>query len=176
MGRDETATARLRELNAHFREHPRTGPAERHAPTVTSSAPLNIGILDHMKACVDEVVQHARATDPATGPAPAKVTSLYDWFREHTAHAGDEQQRVRETVIYRQGLEHAILQGDTDVVCTHPCPGCRTWGLQWDRARRRALCLNMDCQDRSGGGSTWSLGRIATQHITAQESLRRRAT
>lgn len=172
MGRDDNATARLRELETHFREHPRTGPAERRAPSTSPGTPLNLGVIDHMRACADEVTQLA----PGAGPAPAKAAHLYDWIREHTADAGDEQARVRETVIYRQGLEHAILQGDTDVICTHPCPGCGTWGLQWDRVSRRALCLNMACRDRAGAGSTWTLGRIATAHIAEKELRRKRAT
>lgn len=176
MGRDDTATARLRELDTYYREHPQAGPAERHAPTVAATAPLNIAVIDHLRACVDEVEGHTHTVDPRSGPAPADVTAVYDWFRQHTAHAGDEQARVRETVIYRQGLEHAILQGDADIVCTHPCPRCQTWGLQWVHAARRARCLNEECVDKSGAGSMWSLGRIATAHIASRESRRRRAT
>lgn len=175
MGRDDKATARLRELNTYYRTHPRIDTTARHASTAVASAPLNLGVIDHLRACVDEVVQHTRTADPQAGPAP-EVASLYDWFREHTADSSEEQARVREAVIYRQGLEHAILQGETDIICTHPCPGCGTWGLQWSNARRRALCLNGDCRDRTGAGSTWSLGRIATHHIAEQEVRRRRAT
>src|SRR5690242_10198004 len=66
MGRDtEDAASRLHLLATHYREHPQTGPSERRSPSVTPGAPLNLGIVDYMSRCVDEVVQHAR--DEAAG-------------------------------------------------------------------------------------------------------------
>jgi hypothetical protein len=178
MGRDtEDAASRLHLIDTHYREHPQTGPSERRAPSVTPGAPLNIGIVDYMARCVDEVVQHARAdAGDSLGPLPTRAGDYYDWWTDSTADAGPEVQLHRDIVIYRQGLEHAIKLGDHDVVCRHPCPRCATWGLQWQPYTQRAMCLNTECRGRDGMSSAWTLGRLATQYVTQKEILRIRAT
>jgi hypothetical protein len=178
MGRDtEDAASRLHLLATHYREHPQTGPSERCSPSVTPGAPLNLGIVDYMSRCVDEVVQHAR--DEAAGdigPLPARVRDVYAWWEEQTEDAPAEVRQRRDIVIYRQSLEHAIALGDHDVVCAHPCPRCTTWGLQWQPYTRRAMCLNIDCRGRDGMSSAWTLARLATQYVTQKEILKIRAT
>lgn len=177
MGRDaDDAANSLYLLDTHYRRHPDHGPGERRAASVTPGTPLNIGIVDHIDACIAEVVEHTRAEAPHPGPLPDRVADIYDWYREHTDTAGPEVQLRRDIVIHRQRLEHAIELGDDKVIRTHPCPACRTWGLKWQAHARRALCLKKDCRDRNGMARTWSLARLATQYVTDQENRARRAT
>jgi len=177
MGRDsDDAAASLHLLDTHYRTHPANGPAERRTPSVSPGAPLNLDILDHLDRCRAEVVQHARAEVPQLQPLPPRIRDVYDWWTEQTADAGHEVQLRRDIVIYRQGLEHAIRLGEYKVVRTHPCPACGTWGLQWQAHTRSALCLNRKCRDRHGMARTWSLARLATQHIVEKENRARRAT
>lgn len=178
MGRDtDDASSSLHLLATYYREHPQTGPSERRAPSVSPGAPLNLGILDHIDRCVDEVVEHARYdAGDSLGPLPARVRDVYDWWHEHTEDATPEVQLRRNIVIYRQRLEHAIRLGDYKVVRPHPCPACGTYGLQWRREDQRAVCLKKECRDRNGMARTWTLARLATQYVTQQESRARRAT
>ena len=179
MGRDDTeeASTSLHLLATHYREHPNNGPSERRSPSVSPGTPLNLGIVDHIDRCIDEVVQHARTEAPKpAGPVPSRVADIYDWYREHTEDAGPEVRLRRDIVIHRQKLEHAIALGEHKVIRTYSCPGCRTWGLQWEPHRQKALCLNRRCRDRNGMARTWSLARLATQYVTEQESRISRAT
>ncbi|WP_329376200.1 hypothetical protein [Streptomyces sp. NBC_01483] len=178
MGSDtEDAASSLHLLATHYREHPQTGPSERRAPSVNPGAPLNLGILDRLEQCVDEVVEHARAdAGDSLGPLPPRVRDVYDWWTDSTADASPEVRLRRDIVIYRQGLENAIRLGEHKRIRTHPCPGCHTWGLQWEPHRQKALCLNRKCRDRNGMARTWSLARLATQYVTEQESRISRAT
>lgn len=176
-GSHDAAAASLNLLDLHFRHHPVTGPTERRSPSVSTAAPLNLDILDHIDRCVAEVVHHTRAeTSQPAGPPPARVADIYNWYREHTADAGPEVRLRRDIVIHRQGLEHAIALGDHKVVRTHPCPACQTWGLQWDRYGKRVLCFNRRCRDRHGMARTWTLVSLATAHVIRQENRARRAT
>jgi hypothetical protein len=178
MGRDtEDAASRLHLIDTHYREHPRTGPSVRRAPSVSPGAPLNLNIVDHMANCVDEVVQFVRAE--AAGdirPLPDRPRDFYTWCEEKTEDAPPEVQQRRDIVIYRQSLEHAIAVGNYEVICAHPCPRCTTWGLQWQPYTQRARCLNMDCRGRDGQPSAWTLVRLATQYVTQKETLQIRAT
>ena len=178
MGRDsDDAAASLHLLDTHYREHPTSGPSERRTPSVSPSAPLNLGILDHLDRCISEVVDHARAdAGDSLGPLPQRVRDVYDWWTENTADADHEVQLRRDIVIYRQGLESAIRLGEYKRIRKHPCPACRTWGLQWQPHSGHALCLNRRCRDRNGMARSWSLDRLATQYVTSQENRGRRAT
>lgn len=177
MGRDtDDAASRLHLLDTYYREHPNTGPSGRRSPSTTPGAPLNLGILDHLDACRDEVVQHARTDAGDLPPLPARVRDVYDWWEEQTRDAGPEVRLQRDIVIYRQGLEHAIRLGDTKVVRPHPCPACGTWGLEWQSQPGKALCLNRKCRDRHGMARMWSLAALATQYVTEKENRSRRAT
>lgn len=173
----EEAASHLRLLDTHFHEHPQHGPAERRTTSATPGTPLNLGIVDYIDRCVAEVVDHARTEAPApVGPLPASAAGIYDWYLEHTADAGPEVHLQRDIIIKRQQLEHAITLGDTDAVCKHPCPACGTWGLEWSAYTHRAMCINGRCRDRHGMGRTWTLGRLATQHVLEQENQARCAT
>jgi hypothetical protein len=178
MGEDDTDTpaARLRLLQKEFVTPRRGGRAERSAPTATAVTPAVLDVIDHMAASVHEVIAHTRAHAPDAGPIPADRAGIYDWAREHTEHLEPELQRVRETVIYRQGLEHAIQAGDTKVVRTHPCRACGCVGLFWDRVTRKAVCVNQRCTSPKGGTNAWSLSQLADDHIRRQETRRLRAT
>lgn len=176
---DNTTEQRLRLLQAEFTQHERRGPGDgRTATRTTSPAPLNLNVIDRIQAAVAEVVEHTRAADwthPA-GPTPADATRVYDWARQHTAHLDLERQQARETLIYRQGLEHAITMGDTTVVRKHPCPGCGCWGLMWRPAVQRAACPSRYCTDDDGLSRSWPLATLAHRHIARQLGLKSSAT
>ncbi|MBD3550808.1 hypothetical protein [Streptomyces sp. SP18CM02] len=176
---DNTTEQRLRLLQAEFTQHERRGPGDgRTATRTTSPAPLNLNVLDRIHAAVTEVVEHTWAADwtrPA-GPTPADASRVYAWAREHTAHLDAERQQARETLIYRQGLEHAIDLGDTTVVNQHPCPACGCWGLLWSAAANRAACINRYCVDDKGLSNTWPLATLAHHHIARQFARQSSAT
>lgn len=181
IGDDNTAASRLRLLQAEFTQPGQTRePGTRTAPTAVPSAPLNLRVVDHMRDAIAEVVALTRAAVPAASPdalpLPEDAAYIYAWAREQTAHLPEERQDVRRQVEYRQSLEHAILMGDHDVVCKHPCPACGCFGLQWASARRKAACLNLACTDENGVGRAWSLSRLAREQIAAGKKLNRQAT
>lgn len=178
-GDDTTTASRLRLLQTEFTQPGQNRePGARAAPTATSSAPLNLSIIDHIRAAVAEVVAQARTDQPETRPAvpvPADPAAVYGWWQSIPVE-DEDRQAVRDQVIYRQGLEHAILMGDDSVVCRHPCPECGCWGLFWDSARRRAVCTNLDCVDDKGLTHAWTLKRLAFERIAAEKMLKKRAT
>lgn len=179
LGEDNTTARRLRLLQAEFTQHATAGPGDgRTATRTTSPAPLNLNVLDRIQAAVAEVVEHTRAADWSTpaGPAPTDASRVYDWARQHTAHLDIERQRARETLIYRQGLEHAIELGDTDVVNKHPCPACGCWGLLWRPAVQHAACINRYCVDNDGLSRNWPLSTLAHHHIARQFATKTSAT
>ncbi|TXS68900.1 hypothetical protein [Streptomyces sp. sk2.1] len=176
-GADNTTAHRLSLLQAEFVEHPRTGPGDgrtqrpAHAP-----APLNLAVVDRIRAAVREVEEHTRAEAPGAGPFTGEASRVYDWARGRTAHLDAERQQAREAIIYRQGLEHAIAAGDTTVVRRHPCPECGCWGLYWREAAQRAVCVNHYCVDDDGLSHAWTLSRLAQQHIASKTAVRHSAT
>ncbi|MEU9014324.1 hypothetical protein AB0D12_32045 [Streptomyces sp. NPDC048479] len=186
MGDDDTAARRLRLLQQELldpwrmpedREGSRSArPASRGQQLAHSPSPIHLGILDHMMKTRAEAIAHTRAVAPNAGPVPAEAAAVYDWMRQQTAHLGEEQQQTRETVIYRQGLEHAIAMGDTKVVRPHPCPACRCWGLEWDSGRQRAVCTYRPCSDERGMTHAWKLAELADHHVTAKKMLKVNAT
>jgi hypothetical protein len=179
MGEDteKTAEQRMRLLEKYYVGPGRQGPPTlRSAPTATAIPAARVDVIDHMDASVDEIITHTRAVTPDAGPIPAKRAGIYSWAREHTARSDADVQRGRELLIYRQSLEHAIAMGDHRVVRKHPCPACGCWGLIWSGARHRAACVNAYCTDTEGLARTWTLHRLAEEHITRQEKRRVRAT
>ena len=188
-GDEHTAARRLRLLQREFTEPARRGPvpkaeytdAARSSPPHStahgqSAPPLNLGIIDYIGAAVAEVEQHTRASAPDAGPVPADAAHIYEWARANTPHLEPEMLAVREAMIYRQGLEHSITMGDCDIVGPHPCPECQCWGLFWDNARQRAVCVNRRCTDVHGLAHAWSLARLAREHVARQKMLKTNAT
>ncbi|WP_147992513.1 hypothetical protein [Streptomyces sp. t39] len=139
---------------------------------------MRLEVLDHFTRMLTDA--RARADDDALhahqpAPAPADPYAVFDWW------AGldiDDQARAdaRDTALYHQELQQAILTGDHSIVCRHPCPDCGCWGLQWDTARRRAVCTYAPCTDDQGLANTWTLKNLAHHHIQRQKRLNRRAT
>jgi hypothetical protein len=166
-----TAGHRLRLLRDEYLQHPAREPGNRTATGGPPPAPMNLGMLDHITDSITEVVTHVRTDAPHAGPAPANPAGIYDWWIQSTPNLEDERRLERDRVIYRQGLEHAIRAGDTDIVRKHPCPGCECWGLVWSQDLRRAACLNQDCVDGDGVGTTWKLGHLAYEHIARVEKM-----
>ncbi len=184
----DTAANRLREL-LNYREHPVTGPEghsytafQARTPTAASPALCDLDVVEQIGSAVAEVERHTRAANPDAGPLPAHVAAVYDWAREHTAHAPQVEQARRDMREYRHYLEHAIAAGDTSVVRPHRCPDCQTFGLFWPRSNGRnvkalVVCVNRHCADRNGGVSrAHSLARLAFEHVTAQKMLKDCAT
>ena len=177
---DDTAAHRLAALHQYFREHPITGPEGRSyvpagpRPTPsTPSLPINAEATDHINASVREIITHTRALNPAAEPPPQRVQDVYDWCRRNTQQATDVEQQRRETVIYRQRLEHAIRASDDKVVRPHRCPECGTYGLMWVAQMQRAVCTNTRCTGKDGLSNSFTLGRLAHEHVTARRNLAR---
>jgi len=167
---DDTTAQRLRLLQTEFLQPGSRVPGDgRSATRTTSPAPLHLGILDHLTASVTEVVDHVHAEVPDAGRYRGTIDGVYDWMRDHTEDLAPERQNVREALIYRQGLEHAIAAGNTKVIRPHRCPACRTLGLMWREQAGHAACTNRRCVDEHGLSRTWSLARLAQQHIADQK-------
>jgi hypothetical protein len=66
--------------------------------------------------------------------------------------------------------------GDFKVIRPHRCPACRGFGLMWQGHKRRAVCTSRRCLTPEGLSNTWSLARLAYEHVAAEKSLRVRAT
>jgi hypothetical protein len=173
----ETAAGRLHELYAHYRQHPVKSAAGHSyissAPRPTAVAPealVDLDVVDHIQASLREVVDDTLAANPDAGPLPARVEGAYRWYVENTAHAPEAVRQRRDTVIYRQGLEHAIAMGNVKVIRPHRCPQCRTLGLMWPRGAEAAVCTNRNCVDADGMSSTWTLARLAYEHVAGQKN------
>ncbi|MFH8483654.1 hypothetical protein [Streptomyces sp. NPDC018055] len=174
---DHTTATRLRNLQAEFTQHERRGPSDGRTATRTEAPALvNLAVLDYVTAATNELYEHTRAAAPDAGPYSGPLPGLYEWARRATADHDTEQQQARETVIYRQGLEHAIAMGDTTVIRKHPCPGCGCWGLMWRPAVQRAACINRYCLDDDGLSRSWELKTLAHHHIARQLGLKTSAT
>lgn len=161
----------------YFREHPVTGPAGHSyissEPRATSTSPgalVNLTVVDHIDASVREVVDYTREVAPDAEPLPKRVQDVYQWVVENTATASEAIQQRRDTIVYRQSLEHAIAMGDTKVIPPHRCPRCRTFGLMWQRPIQRAACTNVRCLTPDGMSSTWTLAKLAFEHVDAAKN------
>lgn len=160
-----TAERRMRLIRNEFTTRARStdpGPRTRapHSPS-----PIDLDILDHVTRSVAEIVTHTRAVAPDAGPAPADAAKVYAWMRDHTAHLDETRQRVRDTLVFRQSLEHAVRMGDEKAIRRERCPGCECWGLFWRAAAKRAVCVNRYCVDDMGRPSVWTLAQLAQHHM-----------
>lgn len=167
----DSAAARLRQLNEYFLQHPVTGPTEGRTPTRTPGAPLSLATLDHVTDSVRELAELTDTVNAEPSPLPQQVQDVYAWCIANTAHASEITQQRRDTVIYRQYLEHAIRAGDwRKVIRPQRCPECRTFGLMWRSGR--ILCTNSECTDPDGTSTTVTLARLAHEHVTGRKNLR----
>jgi hypothetical protein len=170
---DDTAAGRLHTLATYYRQHRVTGPAGHSyissAPRPTPAdpaAPINVDIVDHIDACVREIVDETLAVNPDAGPLPPVVAGAYGWYLENTTAAPEYAQQRRDVIIYRQNLEHAIALGEYKVIRPHRCPQCRTFGLFWRRDAERAVCTNRRCLTPEGLSNKWTLAQLAYEHVT----------
>jgi len=169
---DDTAAKRLAELQQHFREHPALRLEDGHSGRRSSSPPLRLATLDHIRACVQEVTDLCRDINPTAGPLPQRVQDVYDWCRANTECCEADQRLRREAIIYRQSMEHAILTGDHTVVRPHRCPACRTFGLMWVVPVRRAVCTNLYCTRKDGRPNSFTLARLAYECVASWSGAR----
>lgn len=177
MGTDDTAADRLHTLRTQFLERPRhNGPSQRSATATVPGTPVDLTVVDHITTSVAELVEHTRAINPDAGPLPTEAEDVYAWYREHTRHAPDMVRQRGDVIVYRQRLEHAIAAGDTSVIRPHRCPACNTFGLSWEKDRQRVICMNRRCLTKAGTTRTWSLSRIAYEHVAGRKNLHVRAT
>ena len=135
----------------------------------TQTAARLLGQLDHY-------FREHPVTGPTEGRTPTRAQDVYAWCVANTDHAGETTRLRRDTVIYRQYLEHALRTGDKTVIRRHRCPECRTWGLMWQAGRQLALCTNGDCVDTDGCSTTVTLARLAHEHIAGKKNLRKVST
>jgi ribosomal protein L37AE/L43A len=171
---DDTAAGRLGALVTHFRQHRVTGPAGHSfvssAPRATSdapAAPVNLEVVDHITACLREISDHAHEVNPGAGPLPPRVQGAYSWYMENTRNAPEAEQQRRDTIVYKQSLEHAIAMGETKVVRPHRCPDCDTFSLMWSRPMQQIVCTNRKCTAADGTSRIVTPARIARHHIAA---------
>jgi hypothetical protein len=171
---DDTAAGRMHALLTHFRQRPVTGP-EGHsyissAPRSTRTspaAPVDLTLVDHIRACIKEIADHTLEVNPDAEPLPPRVEGAYAWYLANTANASEADQQRRDTVVYRQSLEHALAMGETRVVRPHRCPDCNTFGLMWSDQLRQVVCTNRRCVSQDGTSKIVSPARIAYHHIKA---------
>ena len=176
MDTGDDAAARLALLAEHFRQHPVTGPSVRAAPQASPGAPVNLAIVDHISATVKELADYTHTVNTAANPLPERVQDVYAWCVANTKHTPEAERQRRDTIVYRQRLEHAIAAGDYSVIRPHRCPECRTFGLMWQAARGRAVCTNRRCVTEEDTSRAWSLARLAYEHIAAQKTRQASAT
>jgi len=69
-----------------------------------------------------------------------------------------------------------VAMGDTAVIRPHRCPACNTMGLMWRDELQRVLCTNRRCVTKAGMSRTWSLARLAHEHVAVERYLHVRAT
>ena len=173
----DSASARLGELSAYFREYQACGPLEGHASRVEAPAPMRLGVLDHITAAVREVATHTLAANPDAGPLPKRVQDAYAWMHQNLAHAPETDQLRADAIEYRQYLEHCLEARDNETVRkearTLPCPKCDCWGLMWSREIGRVLCSNSECVDRDGFSTTLTLARFAHERAVARKKVRK---
>jgi hypothetical protein len=179
---EDTAAQLLAQLHQYFRTHPVTGPAghsyissEPRATAVNPGAPIDLTVIAHIDASVRELADYTREANPSAEPLPTRVEAVYAWCVENTQNAPEDIQQRRDTIIYRQKLESAIAAGHHDVVrkAVRPirCPACNTFGLFWKPEVGKAVCTNGRCLTKDGLSHRWSLARIATAHIEAQQKI-----
>lgn len=168
------ATARLRLLQHEITEpHTRgAGPSGR-TRNPFPAGPIPAGLLDHMRDAYQEAVSNTQAVAPAAGPPPADHSEVYGWMDRSTQDLNEEKRRIIEAVMFRQGLEHGIRAGHTDVVRPIPCPTCGCWSLIWDEGRQRVVCPVDDCFT-DGRSTSWSLRDLAVRAV--EKSPTRAAT
>jgi hypothetical protein len=179
---DDTAEQRFAELLHCFRERPVTGPAghsyipaDPRPTTVHPGAPIDLTVADHITATVKELADYTREANPAADPLPTHVEDVYAWCVENTQNSPEAIRQRRDAIVLRQRLEHAIAMGDDKVIRPIRCPQCRCLGLMWRGGR--AVCTNGDCVTKDGLSNRFTLARLATAHIEAQQkTLRVRAT
>lgn len=173
----DSAAAGLRYLSEYLLEHPVTGPTEGRNPTRTPGAPLSLATLDHVTDSVRELAELTDTVNAEPSPLPQQVQDVYAWCIANTAHASEITQQRRDTVIYRQYLEHAIRAGDwRKAIRPQRCPECRCFGLMWQAGMQRALCTNTECVDQDGMSTTVTLARLAHEHVTTRKNLRQART
>ncbi|MFI8792615.1 hypothetical protein [Streptomyces sp. NPDC055105] len=181
MGHTDTSTkaaAQLALLVEYFVELRASSPGGgRRSPTrsIENTAPLNVATLSHIHASVREIREYVDIESPGTvEPLPKDPAGVYDWCIRNTEHDDEAVKRRRDTIIYRQYLEHAIEAGDDKVVRHHRCPGCGTVGLHWKSGS--AVCRKRDCLTPDGLRPKWTLAHLAAEYIADQEKRSRRAT
>lgn len=168
-----------------FRQHPVTGPAGHSyissAPRPTAGppgAPVNLDVVDHLDSTVRELADYTREANPDASPLPEHITDIYSWCVENTQNTPQAVQQRRDTLVFRQSLEHAIAMGRYKVVRPIRCPACRTLGVMWRRELETAVCTNGNCLTQEGLSNRWTLEQLAYDHIarTSEKTVRECAT
>lgn len=180
----DTAAARLRLLREEITVPAgtrRPQPARRTPPS-QPGAPIDLGILDYMAACRDELVTHTREAAPGAAGAPTEAADVYEWMYQQTAHIAREKRLARDAMVLRQSWEHALALGDERPVRAaarwEPCPNptCGCWSLFYQPARRIVACVNGRCTNELGLPTVWELRQLAEVVIARRNSVTAAAT
>jgi len=172
MAEDDQRTAAraatsLRDLVGSLTELPArpTAPSGRTRPPHAAPS-IDLGILDHLLATRDEIIEHTRtaAPDAVLAPVPRAAEDIYQWWADNTAYLDAAAMRAGEAIVYRQGMEHRIRARDTSAVREEPCPSCGCYGLVWRYREQRAVCTN-DRDDEKGRPRRWTLAQLAERAV-----------
>jgi len=139
--------------------------------TVRTGIPINHRILDHITTQDDAVhrfIAQARAAGvPGPDPAPGNRSAVYREAHRSADLLGDLWPGYLALREWTAAAETLLLMGDTSVVRREPCPACRTWGLVWDRAAQRAICINAHCAQRNRGlHHEWTTVQLAREALS----------
>jgi hypothetical protein len=128
---------------------------------------IHEGILDHMLATQDELVEHARAVpaEMVNRPLPRESAELCDWLGEHTPLLDKNAQRAYEARLYRLHLEARLAAGEKRAIRAHRCQNCQCFSLQWYGEVAAAVCFNLNCSGEDGRPSRFTLQQIAAKAV-----------
>lgn len=171
-----TAARRMRTLHDDYLTRTRPGSIVRapRSREVDAPAPIDLDILDYVESCVQEAKELTYRVAPDAGPAPRDAHEIPQWAVEATATAGPYERQARDALLYKQGLEHAFLMGETWRIRRHPCPRCGRWGLFVTAGR--IVCAHTRCTGEDGLASTWTLAQIARAYVANSSSSQASAT
>lgn len=157
------AAARVRSLaraQAPLRGRPQD--PSGHTRPAEPAALIDLGILDHMTSSRAELVQHTREHTDITSPVPREEAAVYAWYDQHSPRLDEAARRVGDVMVYRQGLEAALLARDAAAIRPERCPSCRCFSLKWVAPLKAAVCLNTKYDsDAAGRPRKFTLAQIA---------------
>lgn len=137
-----------------------------HPAPAASSAPLDLAIVDFVTASRAELVEHTRSYTDVTAPVPREHADIIAWYGQHSPHLDEGARQAGEAMVYRQGLEAAVLARNTTAIRREFCPSCGCLSLKWVPPLQAAVCLNTKYDaDEHGRPRRFTLGQIAAKVV-----------